>query len=240
MKLKFLYDKNLKNIYRKKNRFYWINRPKKEFRRLYWKRISFTNVSRSLALQRNGSGRFLASQPSVAPHVSIALPVEEERSVGWGISSNTRKAPLENTHHHPWTLAPSLHMGIFSGFGYPLAHLLLFLSFFLAESRDFLSDQHRGNNAYLTRDEHWFNQTLDHFSPTACLLFSFLVFLFYHWKVHVMFTVRPWFITNDLESKFLVPLELGFSIHVYWTRMRSNRVRCFGVLCRSLIKGCLD
>ncbi|CAL9156152.1 unnamed protein product, partial [Musa hybrid cultivar] len=73
---------------------------------------------------------------------------------------------VENTHHHPWTLAPSLHMGIFSGFGYPLAHLLLFLSFFLAESRDFLSDQHRGNNAYLTRDEHWFNQTLDHFSPT--------------------------------------------------------------------------
>ncbi|THU74313.1 hypothetical protein C4D60_Mb04t32040 [Musa balbisiana] len=46
-------------------------------------------------------------------------------------------------------------MGTFSVFGYPLAHLLLFLSFFLAESRDFLSDQHRGNNAYLTRDEHW-------------------------------------------------------------------------------------
>lgn len=155
----------------KKIRFYWINRPKKEFRRLYWNRISFTNVSRSLALQCNRSGRFVAFQPSVAPHVSIALPVEEERSLGWGISSNTRKAPLENTHDHPWTLAPSLHMGTFSVFGYPLAHLLLFLSFFLAESRDFLSDQHRGNNAYLTRDEHWFNQTLDHFSPTACLLF---------------------------------------------------------------------
>ncbi|RWW20262.1 hypothetical protein GW17_00015638 [Ensete ventricosum] len=67
-------------------------------------------------------------------------------------------------------------MGTLSGIGYPLAHLLLFLSFFLAESRDFLSDQHRGNNAYLTRDEHWFNQTLDHFSPTVCLHFSFFGF----------------------------------------------------------------
>ncbi|WOL07568.1 putative serine protease EDA2 [Canna indica] len=47
--------------------------------------------------------------------------------------------------------------------------LLIFLCFSLlwtVESRDFVVNQLRGSNYYLTKEEHWFNQTLDHFSPT--------------------------------------------------------------------------
>ncbi|RZR81433.1 hypothetical protein BHM03_00007652, partial [Ensete ventricosum] len=108
-------------------------------------------------------------------------------------------------------------MGTLSGIGYPLAHLLLFLSFFLAESRDFLSDQHRGNNAYLTRDEHWFNQTLDHFSPTDHRKFGQR---FYEFLDYYQVSKGPIFlkicgesacngIVNDYTSSLYRPVRTG-------------------------------
>ncbi|KAG6518809.1 hypothetical protein ZIOFF_022290 [Zingiber officinale] len=39
-------------------------------------------------------------------------------------------------------------------------------SLLAVESRDLLSRQLHDSNAYLTKEEHWFDQTLDHFSPT--------------------------------------------------------------------------
>ncbi|XP_074588139.1 putative serine protease EDA2 isoform X2 [Curcuma longa] len=58
-------------------------------------------------------------------------------------------------------------MAKLSGFLLLLLLLPLGLNSLLAvESRDILSRHLRGSNAYLTREEHWFDQTLDHFSPT--------------------------------------------------------------------------
>lgn len=63
----------------------------------------------------------------------------------------------------------------------------LFVSSSRVDSLGFHHARIESSSSYLTKDEHWFNQNLDHFSPTVrtfCLLNSLVILGFYRNNVY--------------------------------------------------------
>lgn len=94
----------------------------------------------------------------------------------WPIRKNQKKLFEDQKNDTDFTFPP---MSRFPRFLFLIASVFAaFLQAFQLESRILYFPNQEGS--YLTKDEHWINQTLDHFSPTVisfflCLLNMYLI-----------------------------------------------------------------